>query len=289
MQLQSTLKELAAWTISRVNLTSIEDSKGINVILLHKYVITAVLNYKKSNHTSIGCEPSSVFLGRIPYNMFDLKYWSSPTANKIPTSQSAQDILDQTQMIHQDVRRIVMQAHIKHEAYYDKKANVSKRKEADNVYFLQPKADHQRSKIQFTEFQWIDPYIIKKVLPNNNLVCKIGTNKTQVLLCIRMRQFTSRQPIPDIRITPQEWKPDPEVMICMMISSNMMICMLQRGSVNMNNQFSTPKVTIQLHPIHPKFQYSLIYQPRKRGTHQELHWSVSRKCSPDGGIFWRNR
>ena len=28
---------------------------------------------------------------------------------------------------------------------------------------------------------------------------------------IRMRQFTPRHPLPDIRITPQEWKPDPEV------------------------------------------------------------------------------
>ena len=28
---------------------------------------------------------------------------------------------------------------------------------------------------------------------------------------MRMPQFTSRQPTPDIRITPQEWKSDPEV------------------------------------------------------------------------------
>ena len=28
---------------------------------------------------------------------------------------------------------------------------------------------------------------------------------------MRLRQFTPRQPIPDIQITPREWKPDPEV------------------------------------------------------------------------------
>ena len=55
-------------------------------------------------------------------------------------------------MIHQDVRKNTMQAYIKYKAYYDKKANASKLKEADYVYILQPKADHQGSKIPFTEF-----------------------------------------------------------------------------------------------------------------------------------------
>ena len=43
----------------------------------------------------------------------------------------AQDFLDQTEMIHQDVRKNVMQAYIKYKAYYDKKAIASKLKEAD--------------------------------------------------------------------------------------------------------------------------------------------------------------
>ena len=115
-------------------------------------------------------------------------------------------------MIHQDVRKNVMQAYIKYKAYYDKKANASKLKEADYVYILQPKACHQGSKIPFTEFRWVDPYNIEKVLPNNNyLVLKIGTNKTQVLHRMRMRQFTPRQPPADITVRPQEYKSDPEV------------------------------------------------------------------------------
>ena len=93
-----------------------------------------------------------------------------------------------------------------------KKANASKLKELDYVYVLQPKADHQGSKIPFTEFRWIGPYVIGKVLPNKNyLVRKIGTNKTQVLHRMRMRQFTPHQPPADIRVKPQEYKPDPEV------------------------------------------------------------------------------
>ena len=64
-------------------------------------------------------------------------------------------------MIHQYVRKNIMQAYIKYKAYYDKKASGSKLKEADYVYTLQPKSDHQGSKIPFTEFRWIGPYIIE--------------------------------------------------------------------------------------------------------------------------------
>ena len=74
------------------------------------------------------------------------------------------------------------------------------------------KADHQGSKIPFTEFRWIGPYIIEKVLPNNiYLVRKIGINKTEVLHRMRMRQFTPRQPPADIAVKPQQYKSDPEV------------------------------------------------------------------------------
>ena len=52
------------------------------------------------------------------------------------------------------------------------------------------------------------------MLPNNNyLVRKIGNNKTQILHRMRLRQFTPRQPIPDIPVTPREWQPDPEFVI----------------------------------------------------------------------------
>ena len=105
-------------------------------------------------------------------------------------------------MIHQDVRKNAMQAYIKYKAYYDKKAKASKLKEADCVYDLQPKADHRGSKIPFTEFRWTGPYIVEKVLPNNNyLLRKIGTKKTQVLHRMRMRQVTPLLPPVDIRVT----------------------------------------------------------------------------------------
>ena len=93
-----------------------------------------------------------------------------------------------------------------------KKANASKLKEAEYLYVLQPETDHQGIKILFTDIQWIAPYLIEKVLLNNNyLVRKNGTNKTQVLHRMQMRKFTPHKPIPDNQITPQYWMPDPEM------------------------------------------------------------------------------
>ena len=193
---------------------SLKIEKGERRSMWHKYISIAVLNCNTSYHSSIGCEPSRVFHGRIPYNILDLKMGIRPQKILSPDSEIAQDVLEQTEMIFQDVRTNAMQGYIKYKAYYDKKANASKLKQSDYVYILQPKAGHQGSKIPFTDFRWIGPYIIEKVLPNNNYVVrKIGTNKTQILHRMRLRQFTPRQPIPDTPVTPRKWQPDPEVII----------------------------------------------------------------------------
>ena len=182
--------------------------------LWHKYVSIAVLNYNTSYHASIGCEPSRVLHGRIPYNILDLKMGIRPQKIPPPDSQIAQDVLEQTETIFQAVRKNAMQAYIKYKAFYDKKANASKLKKAYYVFILQPKADHQGSKIPFIDFRWIGPYIIEKVLPNKNyLVRKIGTNRTQFLHRMRLPQFKPRQPISDIPVTQRKWQPDPEVVI----------------------------------------------------------------------------
>ena len=74
-----------------------------------------------------------------------------------PDSEIAKDVLEQTELIFQDVRRKAMQAYIKNKAYYVKKSNASKLKQSDYVYILQSKADHHGSKFPFTDFRWIGP------------------------------------------------------------------------------------------------------------------------------------
>ena len=130
--------------------------------LWHNYVSIAVLNYNTSYHILFGYEPSRVFHGRIPYKIVDLKLWIRLQQQPILTSQLSLDALDQTEMIHQDFRKIAMQAYIKYKASYDKNANASKLKEANYVNVLQPKGDHQGSRIAFTEIRWLGPDIIEK-------------------------------------------------------------------------------------------------------------------------------
>ena len=76
----------------------------------HKYVNIAFLNYKTSYHTSIECEPSRVFHGRVPYNVIDLKMGICQQTIPTLNSKIAEDVLKQTEMIFHDVRKNTMQA-----------------------------------------------------------------------------------------------------------------------------------------------------------------------------------
>ena len=82
-----------------------------------------------------------MFHGHNSDNILDLKVGIRPAKFPPPDSQIAQDVLEQTGMIFQDVSKNAMQASIKDKAYFDKKSKASKPKQADHVYIVQPKAD----------------------------------------------------------------------------------------------------------------------------------------------------
>ena len=107
------------------------------------------------------------------------------------------------------------------------------------------------------------------MLPNNNyLVRKIGTNKTQVLHCLRMPQFTPQQPLLDIRITSQEWKSDPDVSIKHDdLYARAWECECERpifeASIDDPTPPNSPEIAVQSDLL------------RKRGAHQEPQKSVT--------------
>ena len=83
----------------------------------------------------------------------------------------------------------------------------------DYCYILQPKADHQGSKIPFHDFRWIGPYLVEKVLPNNNyIVRKLNTNKTQILHRIRLRKYKPEKP-PEDNYHEARWQIDDNIVI----------------------------------------------------------------------------
>ena len=106
-----------------------------------------------------------------------------------------------------------MQSYLKYKEYYDRKAKAAPLQQNDYCFNLQPIADHQGSKIPFREYQWIGPYVVEKVLPNENYIVKIlNSNKTQILHRIRLRKCAPNTIPQDIR--PEDnLQPDDEIVI----------------------------------------------------------------------------
>ena len=179
----------------------------------HKYLPLAVLNHNTSYHACIGCEPTREFHGRIPYNILDHKLGNNPNELVNPTTEFAEEIQSRTKILIDKTKQNIMQSYIKYKEYYDRKAKAAPLKENDYRFVLQPKADHQGSKIPLRDYRWVGPFIVQKVLPNENyIVRRINTNKTQILHRIRPKKFVPNQPLED-NFLEQRLQPDEEIVI----------------------------------------------------------------------------
>ena len=166
----------------------------------HKYLPLAVLNYNTTYHSSLGCEPTRIFHGRVPYNILDHRLGLNPNPKINPTTDFAEELQRSTQILFDKTKRNTMQSYLKYKEYYDRKAKASPLEQGDFCFILQPLADHQGSKIPFREFRWNGPYVIEKVLPNGNyIVRKLNSNKTQILHRIRLRKYIPNTPLQDNR------------------------------------------------------------------------------------------
>ena len=154
----------------------------------HKYVQIAVMNYNTSYHESLGCEPTTVFHGRIPYNILDIKLGLKPNWEKDHNEDLTDQLQKQIDEIHQAAKENLMQSYLKYKQYYDKIATATPLKVNDYCYVLNPKADNQSMKFAFKDCIWTGHYIVVKVLSNNNYVVgRTGTRYTQTLHKIRLR------------------------------------------------------------------------------------------------------
>ena len=148
----------------------------------HKYLPLAVLNYNTTYHSSIGYEPSKVFHGRIPHNFMDHKLENNPNKNFLPTTEFGEEVQQNTQNLTNQAKKIITQSYLKYKNYYDRKAEAALLKEKDYCFILQPKDDSQPLKIPFKDCLWIGPFVIQKVLSNDNhIVRRVKTNKTQII------------------------------------------------------------------------------------------------------------
>ena len=178
-----------------------------------QYLPIAILNYNLTYHSGIDCEPSRVFHGRVPHNILDHKLGLRFNPNIAPTTDFAEELLRRTKILYDKTKKNVMQSYIKYKRYCDKKAKASPLKEKDSCFILQPKADHQGSKLPFRDFRWIGPYIVQKVRPNNiYIVRKLDTNKTQILHRICLQKYNPEKPPEDI-YSETQWQTDDNIVV----------------------------------------------------------------------------
>ena len=170
------------------------------------------MNYNTSYHESLGCEPTTVFHGRIPYNILDIKLGLKPKWEKDSNEELTDQLQKQIAEIHQAAKENLMQSYLKYKQYYVKKATATPLKVNDYCYVLNPKADNQSMKFAFKDCIWTGPYIVVKVLSNNNYdVRRTGTRYTQTLHRIRLRLYAPNQRVPDVTVRREDYLPDPEV------------------------------------------------------------------------------
>ena len=192
--------------------TSLKISTGERRSMWHKYVQIAVMNNKTSYHESLGCEPRTVFHGRIPYNNLDIKLGLKPEWKKNNNEELTVELQKQIAEIHQAAKENLKQSYLKYKQYYDKKATATHLKVNDYCYVLNPKADNQSMKFAFKDCIWTGPYVVVKVFSNNNYVVhRTGTRYTQTLHRIRLRLYAPNQRVPDVPVRREAYLPDPEV------------------------------------------------------------------------------
>ena len=178
--------------------TSLKMASGEYRKQRYKCLPIAILNHNTTYHSSIDCEPSRVFHGRVPHNILDNKLVLRFHPNIAPTTDFVEELLRRNKISYDKSKKNVMQSYIKYKRYYDKKAKAPPLKEEDYCYILQTRTDHQGSKIPFRDFRWIGSYLVEKILSNNNcIVRKLNTNKTQILHRIRLRKYNPEKPAED--------------------------------------------------------------------------------------------
>ena len=71
----------------------------------HKYLPIAILNYNTTYFSSIDCEPSRVFHGRVPHNILDHKLGLRFNHNIAPTTDFAEEILRRTKILYDKTKK----------------------------------------------------------------------------------------------------------------------------------------------------------------------------------------
>ena len=111
-------------------------TSGDNRRQWNKYLPLAVLNLTTTYHTTLGCESSRNFHGRIPYNILDHKLSLNLNPKVLPTTDFADEFKRRTQILMNSSKTNIMQSFLKYKEYHDRKAKEAPLQQ--NGFILQP-------------------------------------------------------------------------------------------------------------------------------------------------------
>ena len=176
----------------------------------YKYVELATFIHNTSYQSSIGCTPSSLFHGREPTKLIDLKFRSHTLAQKELTSDYLVDLQDSLLEKFSHTKSRLLDAYHKYRTYYDKKAAAKPLVQKQFCLLLNPSLLTQNDFAAKSCTIWLSLYKIEKVLTKPNyLIRKLGTPYTQCVHRIRLRPITPNYDVEDVSVTQQDFKLDP--------------------------------------------------------------------------------
>ena len=85
--------------------TSLKMASGEYRKQWHKYLLIAILNYNTTYQSSIDCEPSQVFHGRVPDNILDHKLGLRFNPNIAPTTDFAEELLRRNKILYDKTKK----------------------------------------------------------------------------------------------------------------------------------------------------------------------------------------
>ena len=97
--------------------TSLKMASGQYRKQWYEYLPIAILNYNTTYHSSIDCEPSQVFHGRVPHNFLDHKLGLQFNPNIAPTTDFAEELLRRTQIFYDKTKKNVTQSYIRYKRF----------------------------------------------------------------------------------------------------------------------------------------------------------------------------
>ena len=179
----------------------------------YKYVPLAVFIHNTSFHSAIGCSPTVLFHGREPIKPLDVRFNKRMIERFSPNSEYVFALQDAMKKKYSETKEKLTTMYNKYRTYYDNKAEAKPLLLFSYCLLLNPRLMTQSDFASKSLPIWLPLYRVEKILTNSNyIIRKVGTNYTQCVHRIRLRQVELQGHVDDLRVIDfQNFQRDPSL------------------------------------------------------------------------------